>query len=94
MEQRLARWLLICSDRAHTKTLKLSHELLADMLGSTRPTVSVAAGTLRQEGLIEYTRGVVHVLDAKRLEERACECYHIIKNHLDNYAEFDTGFTA
>jgi len=94
MEQRLARWLLICSDRAHTTTLKLSHELLADMLGSTRPTLSVAAGALKGDGLIEYTRGVVHIVDVKRLEERACECYHIIKDHLDNYAEFDTDFTA
>lgn len=94
MEQRLARWLLICSDRAHTKTLRLSHELLADMLGSTRPTLSVTAGALRQEGLIEYTRGVVHIVDVKGLEKRACECYHIIKDHLDNYAEFDTDFIA
>ena len=94
MEQRLARWLLLCSDRAHTETLKLSQEFLADMLGSTRPTVSMAAGTLKEEGLIDYNRGVIRILDGKRLEERACECYQIIHDYLDNYADFDTTFTA
>jgi CRP-like cAMP-binding protein len=94
MEQRLARWLLLCSDRAHTETFNLSHEFLADMLGSTRPTVSIAAGSLKEEGLIDYNRGVIRIRDAKRLEERACECYQVIKNYLDNYAEFDTSFTS
>lgn len=94
MEQRLARWLLICMDRAHSTTLKLSHELLADMLGSTRPTLTVTAGILRGMGLIDYDRGTIHVLDRAGLELRACECYKIIKHHLDNYAEFDTGITA
>jgi Mn-dependent DtxR family transcriptional regulator len=45
------------------------------MLGSTRPTVSIAAGTLREEGLIDYDRMVVRIVDGKRLEERACERY-------------------
>jgi CRP-like cAMP-binding protein len=94
MEQRLARWLLLCADRARTDRFKLSHEFLADMLGSTRPTVSIAAGSLKEEGLIDYTRGVIRILDATRLEKRACECYHIIKDYLDNYAEFDTSFTS
>jgi CRP-like cAMP-binding protein len=94
MEQRLARWLLLCTDRAHTTTLKLSQEFLADMLGSTRPTVSIAAGSLKEEGLIDYNRGVIRILDSKRLEERACECYRIIRDYLDNYAEFDTDYTS
>jgi CRP-like cAMP-binding protein len=91
IEQRLARWLLLCSDRVHSPTFKLSQEFLADMLGSTRPTVSLAAGLLKQEGLIQYTRGVIHILDMEGLEKRACECYSIIKEHLDNYTEFDSG---
>ena len=94
IEQRLARWLLLCADRTHTEKLTLSHEFLADMLGSTRPTVSIAAGSLKEEGLIDYNRGVIRILDAKRLEERACECYQVIKNYLDNYAGFDTSFTS
>ena len=94
MEQRLARWLLLCRDRAHTDTLKLSQEFLSDMLGSTRPTISIVSGPLKDEGLVEYSRGVIRIVDAKRLEDKACECYHIIKDYLDNYADFDTGFTS
>jgi CRP-like cAMP-binding protein len=93
MEQRLARWLLITADRTNTQTMRLSHEFLSDMLGSTRPSVTVSAGILKDEGLIDYTRGTVTVLDLKRLEKRSCECYRVIKNHLDNYAEFDTAHT-
>ena len=91
VDQRLARWLLICADRAHTNTFKMSHEHLADMLGSTRPTVSLAAGLLKDRGLIEYKRGTIHILDPERLERASCECYHVIKDHLDNYSEFDNG---
>ncbi|MHB1856330.1 MAG: Crp/Fnr family transcriptional regulator [Acidobacteriaceae bacterium] len=89
-EQRLARWLLICADRAHSNTFKMSHEFLADMLGGTRPTLSMTAGLLKAKGLIEYTRGEIHIVDVAGLEKTSCECYLIIKNHLDNYAEFDT----
>ena len=94
MEQRLARWLLLCADRVQTDTLKLSHEFLADMLGSTRPTLSITAGALRDQGIIDYSRRSIRILDPRRLEVKACECYRVIKNHLDNYAEFDTAFTA
>ncbi len=90
VEQRLSRWLLISADRAHTDVLALSQGLLADMLGCGRPTVSAAAATLKEEGLIDYARGVVRILDTARLEARSCECYRVIKDHLDNYAEFDT----
>jgi CRP-like cAMP-binding protein len=91
LEQRLARWLLICADRAHSNTFKMSHEYLSAMLGSTRSTVSLTAALLKQQKLIDYTRGVIRIHDAIGLEKRACECYHVIKDHLDNYAEFDSG---
>jgi CRP-like cAMP-binding protein len=94
MEQRLARWLLLCSDRANTETFKISQEFLADMLGSTRPTVSIAAGALKEDGLVEYNRGVIRILDPARLEQRACECYEMTKNYLDNYADVDATFTS
>ena len=94
VEQRLSRWLLICADRAHERSFKMSHNFLADMLGSSRPTLTLAAGTLKDEGLIEYSRGLIHILDEPRLRARSCECYQVIKAHLDNYIEFDTGFTA
>lgn len=90
-EQRLARWLLICADRTGTTSLKLRQEFIADMLGTARPTVSTAAAVLRKEGLIDYARGTVNILDLPALERRSCECYGIIKQHLDNYAEFDIG---
>ena len=94
IEQRLARWLLICADRANSSEFLMSQEFLAQMLGSSRPTVTVAAGILKQQGLIEYSRGMIHVLDSKGLEARACECYQVVKEHLDNIAEFDTGFVV
>jgi CRP-like cAMP-binding protein len=94
VEQRLARWLLICADRAHSNHFKMSQEFLADMLGGTRPTLSMAAGALKHRGLIEYTRGEIHITDVAGLEQASCECYGIIKNHLDNYAEFEGEATA
>lgn len=93
-EQRLARWILICSDRAKQDRFKLSQEFLAGMLGSARPTVTIAARKLKALGYIAYTRGEIRILDRQGLKKQACECYQIVKNHLDNFAEFDTGFTT
>ena len=93
IEQRLARWLLLCADRAHIDTFKISHEFLADMLGVRRPTVSTTARSLKQNGLIEYTRGEIRILDVPGLTKTACECYLIIKDYLDNYTKFDTSIT-
>ncbi len=90
-EQRLARWLLICADRARCDTFRMSHEFLSGMLGSTRSTMSITASQLRQEHLIEYTRGVIHILDAQGLERKACECYRVVEDYLDNYLQFDSG---
>jgi CRP-like cAMP-binding protein len=90
IEPRLARWLLVCADRSHSDTFRMSHELLADMLGGTRATVTLAAGSLKRKGLIEYTRGIIRIVDVIGLEQAACECYQVIKRHLKNYAEFDT----
>jgi hypothetical protein len=70
----------------------MSQEFTADMLGSSRSTVSVAAGILKHEELIDYNRGIIEILQPQALERRACECYRVVKNHLDNYTEFDTGF--
>jgi CRP-like cAMP-binding protein len=93
-EQRLSRWLLICADRAHTDTFKISHEFLADMLGGRRPTISATAGKLKRKGLIDYTRGEIRILDVPGLTKTSCECYLIIKDYLDNYAKFDTAITV
>jgi len=93
-EQRLARWLLICADRAHIDTFKISHEFLADMLGGRRPTISTTARILKRKGLIEYTRGEIRILDVPGLTKTSCECYLTIKNYLDNYAKFDSANTV
>jgi CRP-like cAMP-binding protein len=93
-EQRLARWLLICADRAQCDTFKMSHEFLSNMLGSTRSTMSLVAAEFKQEGLIEYTRGLIHILDTKGLEKRACECYSVVEQYLDSYTQFDSGASA
>ena len=93
-EQRFARWILICSDRARQDVMALSQEFLADMLGSARPTVTTTARILKDKGLITYSRGTLRILDRKGLEKQACECYQVIKSHLQNFADFDTGFAV
>jgi CRP-like cAMP-binding protein len=89
-QRRLSRWLLLCADRANSDTFRMSHDLLADMLGGTRATVTLAAGALKRKSLIQYSRGIIQILDRKGLEQNACECYIVVKDHLKNYAEFDT----
>jgi CRP-like cAMP-binding protein len=80
MEQRLARWLLMCQDRVDSSFLPLTHEFLAEMLGTGRPTVSLASRILQRAGLIENMRGTVKILNRKQLEGAACECYGVIQN--------------
>jgi CRP-like cAMP-binding protein len=75
IEQRLARWLLMCQDRINSEILMVTHEFLAQMLGTGRPSVSLAAGILQRGGLIENMRGAVTILDRTGLEAAACECY-------------------
>jgi CRP-like cAMP-binding protein len=80
IDQRLARWLLMCQDRFDSQLLPLTHEFLAQMLGTGRPSVSLAAGTLENAGVIENMRGTVKILNRKSLEAVACECYGVIQN--------------
>src|SRR5450756_624035 len=82
LAERLSRWLLLCADRSESPTLLLTHEYLADMLGSNRSTVSIAAEALQKESLIQYTRGKVVILDRPGLERHACECYKVVRDHL------------
>ena len=74
-EQSLARWLLLIQDRVGSGLLKIRHAFLAMMLGTDRPSVSLAAGTLRNQRIIEYGHGSVRVLNRKKLESSACECF-------------------
>ncbi len=80
IDQRLARWLLMCQDRFDSQLLPLTHDFLAQMLGTGRPSVSLAAGMLENAGLIENSRGTVKILNRKSLEAVACECYGVIQH--------------
>jgi CRP-like cAMP-binding protein len=81
IKQRLARWLLMTQDRVDSETLPITHDFLATMLGTDRPSVSLAAGVLQKEKLIEYTRGTVKIVNRKKLEDSACECYGITQQY-------------
>jgi len=93
-EQRLAQWLLICSDRAKQDNLEMAQEFVSEMLGSTRSTVSIAAAHLKAKGLIDYRRGNITLLDKTGLETESCECYRVVREHLESLVDFDTGFTV
>jgi CRP-like cAMP-binding protein len=79
LRQRFARWILMAQDRVDAGTLPLTHEFLATMLGTDRPSVSLVARELQNQKVIRYGRGVVEILDRMRLENCACECYRVIQ---------------
>ena len=82
--QRLARWLLMSQDRAHSDNFHVTHEFLAYMLGVRRVGVTAAASALQRNGLIQYHRGEMKVLDRKGLEAAACSCYLTDHQTYDN----------
>jgi CRP-like cAMP-binding protein len=77
--ERLARWLLMVSDRVESNELGLTQDFIAQMLGTRRAGVTIAAGELQKAGLIDYHRGKIVILDRARLEAVSCECYQLIK---------------
>jgi CRP-like cAMP-binding protein len=81
VKRRLARWLLMTQDRVDSGSLPITHDFLATMLGTDRPSVSLAAGILQKKKLIEYTRGAVKIVNRKKLEDSACECYGITQQY-------------
>jgi CRP-like cAMP-binding protein len=83
LEERCCRWLLIAHDSALSDTFPLTHEFLAMMLGAQRSGVSIAARMLKRAGLIDYTLGVVTIMDRAGLEEGSCECYRALQTELD-----------
>ena len=79
LKQRLARWLLMMRDRGDDDTLQITQDLLAEMLGVQRPTITIAAGELEQAGLIERGRRQVTIIDRQGLIEASCECYLLVR---------------
>jgi CRP-like cAMP-binding protein len=82
LEPRCCRWLLQTHDRVGSDEFQLKHEFLAVMLGVSRPTVTVALGTLQKAGLIATHYGRIQILDRRNLEAASCECYEAIAGHL------------
>jgi CRP-like cAMP-binding protein len=93
VDQQLCRWLLISIDRLPSNQLKMTQELIANMLGVRREGVTEAAGRLQEAGLIKYSRGLITVIDRQGLEDRICECYQVVKTESDRlfaYSPFTT----
>jgi CRP-like cAMP-binding protein len=87
VEQRLARWLLMARDRMGSDEFPLTQEFVAMMLGASRPTVTVVAGTLQKAGLIKYRHGRVTILDREHLEAASCECYRAATDLLNRVTD-------
>ncbi|HAC67891.1 MULTISPECIES: Crp/Fnr family transcriptional regulator [Pseudomonas] len=88
IDQQLCRWLLLSLDRLPGDQLNMTQELIANMLGVRREGVTEAAGKLQRQGVIEYSRGHITVLDRKQLEQLSCECYAVVKKETDRLLSY------
>lgn len=88
IEQQLCRWLLLSLDRLPANILDMTQELIANMLGVRREGVTEAAGKLQRQGVIEYRRGHIRVMDRPRLEKLSCECYEVVKKETDRLLHY------
>jgi CRP-like cAMP-binding protein len=90
VEERLCSLLLMIDDRMESGEFFLTHEMIAEMLGARRAGITVAAGKLRQAGVISYMRGHIHILDRRSLEMWACECYRTIRTEFERLLDIET----
>ena len=88
IDQQLCRWLLLSIDRLKENELTMTQELIANMLGVRREGVTEAAGKLQLQGVIEYSRGHIKVLDRPKLEQLSCECYAVVKKETDRLLNY------
>lgn len=91
VEKQLCRWLLMSLDRLPGNRLRMTQELISHMLGVRREGVTENAHKLQQAGLIRYARGHIEVLDRSGLEQRACECYAVVRNEYDRLLPDELG---
>jgi CRP-like cAMP-binding protein len=84
IQQRLSRWLLMTQDRVHSGVLPITHDFIATMMGTDRSTVSLAAAVLQKKGIIDYVRGAVKIVNRRKLQNSACECYGVIQQFEDD----------
>src|SRR6476620_8610342 len=84
IQQRLSRWLLMTQDRVNLTILPITHDFIATMMGTDRSTVSLAAAVLQKKGIIDYMRGAVKIVNRRKLEKSACECYDVIQQFEDD----------
>jgi len=82
-EQRLCRWLLYSHDCLQTDEIILTQEIISHLLGVRREGVTVAAGRLQDAGIIRYVRGHIRILDRRKLEAGACECYTVVRDEYE-----------
>ena len=92
IDQRFARWLLLSADRAGSQSFQLSQEFLSQMLGTTRPSITLAIGRFQDKGLIDHHRSRIELIDRAGLERITCECYMVVREHLHNYVRIESGF--
>jgi len=84
IQERLSRWLLMTHDRVSLAVLPITHDFIATMMGTDRSTVSLAASIMQKKGIIDYVRGAVKIVDRRKLEKSACECYGVIQQFEDD----------
>src|SRR5579863_7834358 len=84
IQQRLSRWLLMTQDRVDSAALPITDDFIATMMGTDRSTVSLAASELQKKRIIEYVRGAVKIVNRRKLEKSACECYCVIQQFEDD----------
>jgi tRNA G26 N,N-dimethylase Trm1 len=82
LKERLARWLLMMRDRSDTDAMPITHDLLADMLGVQRPSLTHAVAELQEAGLILRSRGQITILDREGLIKTSCECYQLARERI------------
>lgn len=88
IDQQLCRWLLLSLDRLKDNHLVMTQELIANMLGVRREGVTEAAGRLQKQGVIDYSRGHIVVINRPKLEQLSCECYEVVKAETDRLLQY------